>query len=64
MHLQKNRHEILRIAAMHGARNIRLSGSAARGADHQEPRVAGARTNPVIDVDPIRVRASIASARV
>ena len=34
MDLQSKRHEILRIAAGHGARNVRLFGSVARGEDH------------------------------
>ena len=34
MNLQSKRHEILRIAAGHGARNVRLFGSVARGEDH------------------------------
>jgi predicted nucleotidyltransferase len=34
MDLQGKRHEILRIAATHGARNVRLFGSVARGDDH------------------------------
>lgn len=34
MHLHEQRNEILRIAARHGARNVRLFGSAARGDDH------------------------------
>ena len=34
MDLQSQRHEILRIAAGHGARNVRLFGSVARGEDH------------------------------
>lgn len=33
MDLQDKRHEILRIAASHGAHNVRLFGSAARGED-------------------------------
>lgn len=33
MDLDDKRQEILRIAAMHGARNIRMFGSAARGED-------------------------------
>jgi hypothetical protein len=33
MDLKKQRPDILRIAAIHGARNIRLVGSAARGED-------------------------------
>ncbi len=36
MDLQEKRHEILRIAAAHGARNIRLFGSAARGEDRPD----------------------------
>ena len=34
MDLQSQRQEILRIAAGHGARNVRLFGSVARGEDH------------------------------
>ena len=34
MDLQSKRHEILRIAAGHGAWNVRLFGSVARGEDH------------------------------
>ena len=34
MDLQDKRHDILRIAASHGARNVRLFGSVARGEDH------------------------------
>ena len=34
MDLQSTRQEILRIAAGHGARNVRLFGSVARGKDH------------------------------
>lgn len=34
MDLQGKRHEILRIAATYGARNVRLFGSVARGEDH------------------------------
>lgn len=36
MDLQDKRREILRIAAAHGARNIRLFGSAARGEDRPD----------------------------
>jgi len=36
MDLQDKRHEILRIAAIHGARNVRLFGSAARGEDRPD----------------------------
>lgn len=36
MDLQHQRHEILRIAASHGAHNVRLFGSVARGEDHQD----------------------------
>jgi predicted nucleotidyltransferase len=34
MDLRGKRHEILRIAESHGARNVRLFGSVARGEDH------------------------------
>ncbi|MCY4601028.1 MAG: nucleotidyltransferase family protein [Acidobacteria bacterium] len=34
MDLQNQRQEILRLAATHGARNVRLFGSVARGDDH------------------------------
>ncbi len=34
MDLQSARNEILRIAARHGARNLRVFGSVARGTDH------------------------------
>lgn len=33
MDLQQKRHDILRIAAQHGARNLRVFGSVARGED-------------------------------
>lgn len=36
MDVQEKRQEILRIAASHGARNVRLFGSIARGEDHLE----------------------------
>lgn len=36
MDLDNKRYEILRIAASHGARNIRLFGSAARGEDRPD----------------------------
>ena len=36
MNLQSKRQDILRIAARHGARNLRLFGSAARGEDRPE----------------------------
>ena len=36
MELENKRHEILRIAATHGARNIRMFGSAARGEDRPD----------------------------
>ena len=39
MDLQVKRQEILRIAAHHGARNVRLFGSLARGDDHGESDV-------------------------
>ena len=39
MDLQSKRHEILRIAAGHGARNVRLFGSVARGENHESSDV-------------------------
>ena len=39
MDLQSKRHEILRIAAGHGARNVRLFGSVARGEDYESSDV-------------------------
>ena len=39
MDLQGKRQDILRIAASHGARNIRLFGSAARGEDRSDSDV-------------------------
>ena len=36
MDVQEKRHEILRIAALHGAHNIRLFGSVARGEDRPD----------------------------
>jgi predicted nucleotidyltransferase len=39
MDLQSKRQEILRIAAGHGARNVRLFGSVARGENHESSDV-------------------------
>ena len=39
MDLQSKRYEILRIAAGHGARNVRLFGSVARGENHESSDV-------------------------
>ena len=39
MDLQSKRHEIHRIAAGHGARNVRLFGSVARGEDYESSDV-------------------------
>ena len=39
MNLQGQRQEILRIAAGHGARNVRLFGSVARGENHENSDV-------------------------
>ena len=39
MDLQSQRHEILRIAGGHGARNVRLFGSVERGEDHESSDV-------------------------
>ena len=39
MDLQSQRQEILRIAAGHGARNVRLFGSVARGENHESSDV-------------------------
>lgn len=36
MDLHDKRHDILRVAARHGARNVRLFGSAARGEDRPD----------------------------
>lgn len=49
MDLQSKRHEILRIAAHHGARNVRLFGSVARGDDH-----AGSDVDLLVDMEPGR----------
>ena len=46
MDLQGKRHEILRIAAAYGARNVRLFGSAARGEDH-----AGSDLDLLVDME-------------
>lgn len=49
MDLQQKRNEILRIAARHGARNVRLFGSVARGEDR-----ADSDLDLLVDMDPDR----------
>ncbi len=39
MTIERNREEILRIAALHGARNVRVFGSVARGEDQSDSDV-------------------------
>lgn len=46
MDLDTKRHDILRIAAAHGARNVRLFGSAARGEDR-----AGSDVDLLVDME-------------
>jgi predicted nucleotidyltransferase len=46
MDLQSKRQDILRIAADHGARNVRLFGSVARGDDH-----AGSDLDLLVDME-------------
>ena len=49
MDLQANRSEILRIASTHGARNLRVFGSVARGEDHPDSDI-----DLLVDMDPWR----------
>ena len=49
MDLQQKRNEILRIAAQHGARNLRVFGSVARGDDRAHSDV-----DLLVDMDPDR----------
>lgn len=49
MDLQQKRHDILRIAAQHGARNLRVFGSVARGEDRPHSDV-----DLLVDMDPDR----------
>jgi predicted nucleotidyltransferase len=49
MDLQQKRNEIIQIAARHGARNLRLFGSAARGDDR-----AGSDVDLLVDMEPDR----------
>jgi predicted nucleotidyltransferase len=49
MDLQQKRNDILRIAAQHGARNLRVFGSVARGDDHAQSDV-----DLLVDMDPDR----------
>jgi uncharacterized protein len=49
MDLQEKRNDILRIAAQHGARNLRVFGSAARGDDREQSDV-----DLLVDMDPDR----------
>ena len=49
MDLQKRRNDILRIAAQHGARNLRVFGSVARGDDRAHSDV-----DLLVDMDPDR----------
>ncbi len=49
MDLQANRSEILRIASTHGARNLRVFGSVARGEDHPDSDI-----DLLVDMDPGR----------
>lgn len=47
--LQRRREEIIQIAARHGARNVRLFGSVARGDDR-----AGSDVDLLVDMEPDR----------
>ena len=49
MDLRQKRNDILRIAAQHGARNLRVFGSAARGEDR-----ANSDLDLLVDMDPDR----------
>lgn len=49
MNLQQRRNDILRIAAQHGARNLRVFGSVARGDDRAHSDV-----DLLVDMDPDR----------
>jgi predicted nucleotidyltransferase len=49
MDLQQKRRDILRIAAQHGARNLRVFGSVARGEDRADSDV-----DLLVDMDPDR----------
>ena len=49
MDLRQKRNDILRIAAQHGARNLRVFGSAARGEDRADSDV-----DLLVDMDPDR----------
>jgi predicted nucleotidyltransferase len=49
MDLQSNRNEILRIASTHGARNLRVFGSVARGEDSPDSDI-----DLLVDMDPGR----------
>jgi predicted nucleotidyltransferase len=47
--IRRHRREILEIAARHGARNVRVFGSVARGDDHE-----GSDVDFLVDVEPGR----------
>jgi predicted nucleotidyltransferase len=49
MDLRQKRHDILRIAAQYGARNLRVFGSVARGGDQEQSDV-----DLLVDMDPDR----------
>jgi predicted nucleotidyltransferase len=49
MDLQQKRHDILRIAAQYGARNLRVFGSVARGDDRAQSDI-----DLLVDMDPDR----------